>query len=137
MVNEEKIKADLILIVSEEMYQDKLPNIIQGIQIINKEYDITCDIETMVVGNAKYVPSGLKISEKIKELKNKDYEITLDITPGRKSLVAAALISAEKMQISHVLYLAADDIRDIPLMMKPKKLLHFRDFLSEVQRGIQ
>jgi hypothetical protein len=136
MVNEEKINPDLILIVSEEIYQDKLLNIIQGLQIINKEFNITCNIETLAVGNAHYVPSGLKISERIKDLKNKKYDITLDITPGRKALVAAALICAWKIQVSNVFYLASDDIRDIPLMMKPKKLFHFRDFLNEVQRGI-
>jgi hypothetical protein len=136
MVNEDKINPSLILVVSEEIYRDKLPHIIQGLQIINKEYDITCDIETMIVGNAHYVFSGVKISERIKNLKNKEYDITLDITPGRKTLVAAALISAEKMHISHVVYMAADDIRDIPLMMKPIKLIHYRDFLSEVKRGI-
>jgi hypothetical protein len=136
MVNKEKVRSDLILIVSEEMYQDKLPNIIHGLQIINKEYEFNCEIETMIVGNAQYVPAGVKISERLKDLKNKKYDITLDITPGRKALVAAALICAWKIQVSNVFYLASDDIRDIPLMMKPKKLFHFRDFLNEVQRGI-
>jgi len=136
MIKEEKINPNLIIVVSEEIYQDKLPHIIQGLTIINKEYNITCDIETSVVGNAHYVPSGLKISERIKDLKNKQYDITLDITPGRKTLVAAALISAEKIHISHVVYMVADDIHDIPLMMKPIKLIHYRDFLSEVKRGI-
>jgi len=134
LIKEERISPDLIMVFSEELFKEKLDSIVEGLKIVNEGFDVEADITTEVVGNAQYVPAGIEVSQKVKELKEAGYTIALDVTPGRKALVAASLISAYKIGISHVFYLAVDRIEDIPVMMKPKGSLHYRDFMQEVGR---
>ena len=136
MIKEGKCVPDIVVVFAEDIFQHKIPWVLKGLELVNASFQISAKIHTDVVGNAKYVPSGLIVNKKIKELKNEDYEIFLDITPGRKALVSASLISAWKNGVSHILYMAVDEIEDIPLMMKPKRMLHFRDFMVEVKREL-
>lgn len=134
MIHKGKCNPGLVLVFVEELFQDKLDWIIEGITIINEAFGVDAIVETNLVGNAQYVPSGVEVSNRLKELKEDDVEICLDVTAGRKALVAASLISAYKTGIDHVFYLAVDRIDDIPLLMKPKNTFHFRDFMAEVRR---
>jgi hypothetical protein len=134
MIQKGKCDPDLVLVFVEELFEDKLDWIIEGITVVNEAFGVDATIETNLVGNARYVPSGVEVSHRLKQLKEDGFEICLDVTPGRKALVAASLISAYKTGIDHVFYLAVDEIRDIPLLMKPKNTFHFRDFMTEVRR---
>jgi len=134
MINEGKCDPDLVLVFVEELFEDKLDWIVEGIHIVNEAFGVDATVQTEVVGNAQYVPSGVEVSNRLKQLKEEGFDIFLDVTPGRKALVAASLISAYKIGIGHVFYLAVDRIEDIPLLMKPKHSVHFRDFMVEVRR---
>lgn len=118
----------------EELYGAKIPKVITGIHLVCEAYGYDVEVGYNIVGNAKFVNSGMQISEEIHRLQKLGFEIALDITPGRKSLIAASLLSVEKLGVKHVFYLAVDNIEDIPLMLKPKKDIHLRDFLKEVQQ---
>ncbi|MFW6194768.1 MAG: hypothetical protein ACOC5L_04540, partial [Halobacteriota archaeon] len=70
----------------------------------------------------------------IKELKQEGYTVAVDITPGRKALVAGALLPAEKLRVDHVFYLAVKDLGSKPYKMKPLKDQVLRDFIAEVRK---
>ena len=87
------------------------------------------------MNNDEIVPAKSSLIKYLMELKKKGYTIALDITPGRKALVAAALISAEKIGVDHIFYLAVDSIEELPLLMKPAPILHLHDYLHEAVKG--
>jgi hypothetical protein len=131
VLNQEKFSPDIIHIFVENLYKDKLEKVLTGLQILNESFDIHLTIEKTVVSNDEIIPVKSTLIKCLKDLKNKGYTIALDITPGRKALVAAALMSTRKLGINHVFYLAVDSIEDIPLLMKPGAIIHLHDYLHE------
>jgi len=61
-----------------------------------------------VVHEGDFIASGNMIGTDLKRLKDEGYETALDITPGRKALVAGAILSASKQHIDHIYYLMID-----------------------------
>ena len=61
--------------------------------------------------------------------------MAIDITPGRKTLVSAALIPAVKLRLEHVFYLAVKELEDKPYMMIPLANQQLRDFMEEAEAG--
>ena len=135
VLNEGNYSPDLIHIFVEDLFKEKLENVLKGINFLNESFGITPSIDTTIVNNDEIVPAKSSLIKYLMELKKKDYTIALDITPGRKALVAAALISAEKIGVDHIFYLAVDSIEEIPLLMKPSSILHLHDYLHETVKG--
>jgi hypothetical protein len=98
---------------------------------LNESFGINPTVDTAIVSSDEIIPAKSSLNKYLKELKNDGYTIALDITPGRKALVAAALMSTRKLGINHVFYLAVDSIEDIPLLMKPGTIIHLHDYLHE------
>jgi hypothetical protein len=48
------------------------------------------------------------ISKLVTELKADGYKVAIDITDGRKALVAGTLLSIANLNVDHVLYLSLD-----------------------------
>ena len=80
--------------------------------------------------DSDFVGAGKKISALVKGLKARGGKVALDITPGRKALVAGALLSTADIQLDHVFYLLIDTLRDAakPYPMIPFHLQHLNDF---------
>lgn len=131
ILNQGKFSPDIIHIFVEDLYKDKLEKVLKGLQLLNESFGIHPTIETTIVKNDEIIPAKSSLNKYLKDLKNDGYTIALDITPGRKALVAAALISAEKIGVNHIFYLAVDSIEEIPLLMKPGTILHLHDYLHE------
>ncbi len=137
ILNQRKFSPDIVHIFVEELYKDKIEKVLKGLHIINNSFNITPCFETTLVKNDEIIPVKSSLIISLKRLKNDGYTIALDITPGRKSLVAAALISAEKIGVDHIFYLAVDSIEDIPLLMKPRWIIHLHDYLHEPITGVR
>ena len=81
---------------------------------------------------------GKKFQKLVRELKSRGAVIAIDITPGRRALIAAALIPAMKMNIDHIYYLAIHNTDDAakPYMMIPLKYQKVYCFM-DAARGIE
>ncbi len=125
---------DTVYIFAEDIYAGEVEKASEGIKVMSEEYGFSPEIETHIVKEAEFVEAGMKISSLVRELKEKGYRVAIDITPGRKALVAAALIPAIKFRIDHVFYLAVKslDKADKPYMMIPLSIQNLRDFIEEV-----
>lgn len=132
VLTEKSYFPDLIHIFSEDIYADELDKAVRGIEILSEEFNFKPEIRTEIVKEADFIEAGLKINSTIKELKEKGYTVAVDITPGRKALVAGALLSAEKLGVDHVFYLAVKNMESKPYRMKPIAIQKLRDFIVDV-----
>jgi len=124
---------DVIHVFAEEVYKGELEKAVEGLKILSEEYHFAPEIHTHVVGEADFVNAGIEISSLIRRLREEGYCIAIDITPGRKALVAAALIPAVKHRMNHVFYLAVRNLESKPYMMIPLAEQKLRDFIQEAK----
>jgi hypothetical protein len=127
---------DNIYIFAEDTYSEDIPKIIEGMKILSAEFDFNPKIKFSLVEENDFITAVKKIGGLIKELKRQNYSIAIDITSGRKILVAAALIPAVKLKMSHVFYLAVKNLESKPYMMIPLANQQLRDFAEEVEKGV-
>jgi hypothetical protein len=134
VLNQGKFFPNIIHIFVEDLYKNKLEKVMKGLQLLNESFSITALIDSTIVKNDEILPAKNLLDKYLENLKNDEYSIALDITPGRKALVAAALIAVGKIPADHIFYLAVDSIEDIPLLMKPGTICHLHDYLHETMK---
>ena len=131
-----KFNPDNVCIFTEETYQSELEKAISGIKIISQEFGINPEIDSRVVSDWDFLAAGKEIFGLVKKLKENGYCVAIDITPGRKALVVAALITGIRVKIDHVFYLAIRTTEDAakPYMMIPLQIQQLRDFMEDASK---
>ncbi|RLI82537.1 hypothetical protein DRP07_05010 [Archaeoglobales archaeon] len=119
---------DSVYIYAEEIYSEELKKAVEGIKILSEEFGFMPEIFTEIVSEADFINAGKEISQLVKRLKEEGHKIAIDITPGRKALVAAALIPAVKYRMDHVFYLSVKRLEAKPYMMIPLSIQELKDF---------
>lgn len=134
VIYHEKFIPESIYVVCEEAYQSSLSMIHQCLETINESYGIDCSIEDLIVPTAEFAMSIHKFHQLIKSFVDNQDAVALDITGGRRTLIASSLLTMKKRVASHVFYLAVTEEgkRDIPYLMKPLKSMQIKDFLEDV-----
>jgi len=136
VLREEDYYPDKVYIVAEKRSESEVDRGKEAFEILSEQYDISPDVETIIVENVDFISAGEQISQAIKELKEEESKIALDITPGRKPLITAALVPAIKQGLEHIYYLEISDLNDVakPYMEIPlgkQKLWDLLDFYRE------
>jgi len=106
---EKKYKPDEIYIFLEDIYQDKLLKAVRAFEIISNAFGFSPKIEWRIIKEANFREARREVEKLLRELKNKGAEIAIDITSGRKALVAGALVQGVPLKVNHVFYLALAD----------------------------
>ena len=127
---------DLIHIFTEETYKEHLEKARIALEILSNEHDSMPDIQQTVLPSSDFIEAGKHISKLVTELKADGYKVAIDITDGRKALVAGTLLSVANLNVDHVLYLSMDSLDDVskPYMMIPLQIQHLRDFIEDAKR---
>ncbi len=135
VLSEKAYYPDLVYIFAEDIYADQLDKAIKGIEILSEEFGFKPEIKQEIVREADFVEAGLKITSLIKDLKQNGYRVAIDITPGRKALVAGALIPISKIGVDHVFYLAIKTLDNAskPYKMIPLSIQELRDFVEDAK----
>jgi hypothetical protein len=131
---EKEYFPDVIYIFAEDLFYHELEKAAEGMKILSDEFGISPEIHTHVVPEADFIEAGKTISDLIKKLREEGCSIAIDVTPGRKALVAAALIPAVKHRMDHVFYLAVKRLENKPYMMIPLSNQKLRDFITQAER---
>ena len=132
-VAEHGYHPDVVHVFAEENYAHELEKIVKGLEVISSGYNFTPKIQTHVVGEADFIDAGEKIFPLVKVLKEEGHTLAIDITPGRKALVCAALIPATMSEIDHIFYLAIKSLENAarPYCIIPQHIQQLRDFIEE------
>jgi hypothetical protein len=92
-------------------------------------------IEIIYVPEADFVASGKRINEIVKQEKSKNNTIAIEVTPGRKAMVAGALVPGIQGNADSVFYLYLEDMEygENMFMRIPLTLQHSHDFMEEIK----
>ena len=136
VLKEKGYVPDVIYVIGEDLFAESMQKAVKGLKILSEGFGIAPAIKEMVVREARFVEAGASISSLIKGLRENGCRIAIDITPARKALVAAALLSLSRRRIDHVFYLAIREIKgmNLPYEMIPKQMQSLKDFEEEVRR---
>ncbi len=144
VLKEERYAPDEIIIYvegkSDTDQQENIDKTIKGLEAISRHFEISPDIGCKVISDFEcdvdtddeFVKAALCISKFINENREKDNSIALDITPGKKTLVAGSLLPITLKDIDHLFYLSINKIRPDPFMMIPFKMHELNDFKEQV-----
>lgn len=129
---------DHIYIFTEQTYQHQLEKASNAIKILCEEFFIEPKLETRTVSDWDFLEAGKEVFELVKSLKSDGAQVAIDITPGRKALVVASLITGIKIEIDHVFYLAIKYTDDAakPFMMIPLQIQQIRDFMVDAREVV-
>jgi hypothetical protein len=133
VVKHKSAHPDLIYIITEDLFKEKLETTQEGVRIIAEEFGFNPVIESKIVEDGKPAVAGIEISKLINDLKKAGYDIDIDITPGRKALVAGIMIAIEKENVDHIYYLDIKTIVDVnlPYEMIPMQYQSLKVFLEK------
>lgn len=125
-------RPDKIYIFLEDIYSEKLPKAVEALKIISSEYGFSPEIEWAIIEEDNFLEADGKIGELLKKLKEEGYEVSVDITSGRKALVAGAAIHALPLEVEHLFYLSLRDLEyaNRPYMMIPLHIQKLKDFME-------
>jgi len=132
---EKSYYPNTIHIFAEKSYSEDLEKIAEGMRILSEEFEFEPKIDSTIIEDNDFISAVRKIGELVKKLKEQGCSVAIDITPGRKTLVSAALIPAVKLRLDHVFYLAVKELEDKPYMMIPLANQQLRDFMEEAEAG--
>lgn len=104
--------------------------------VLLKEYGIKRPkIEIVYVPEADFLISGKRINEVVKREKLQKNTIAIEVTPGRKAMVAGALVPGIQGSADKVFYLYLEnlDYAENMFMRIPITLQHSHDFMEEIK----
>lgn len=135
VLQETDFRPDEIHVFAEEPFANEDEKVRQGMEILTEDFGFDTKIEFSVVPEADFVKAGLEISSFIRKLKEEGATVAVDITPGRKSMVAGTLLPIDIGSLDHVYYLAIDQLEGVskPYMMIPHQIQHIEDFIEQAK----
>ena len=94
-------------------------------------------IEIVEVPEADFVESGKRINEFVKKEKSLKNTVAIEVTPGRKAMVAGALVPGIQGKADYVFYLYLEDFEfaNKMFMRIPITLKHSHDFMDEIKNA--
>lgn len=135
ILKEKRVSGEIerIYIFTEERYRAVLPKVEKALRAISKAYGLTPRIEAVVIPDDSFFEADRRFRELFSELRDGGYTIGLDITSGRKALVAAAIVQAREFPVSFIVYMALldRDFPDRPHMMIPVHMQPLKNFLGD------
>ncbi|MHA1839536.1 MAG: TM1812 family CRISPR-associated protein [Candidatus Ranarchaeia archaeon] len=129
-------RPDSVVVFTEETYQNDLKNLEQGVREIASAYSLFPHIQKEVFPTGDFNRVGKYTRDLVRGLKAEGLEVAVDITSGRKVVVAAVICALARQRIEHLFYLGLDFLQDVakPYMMIPLHLQHLHDFIEESPR---
>jgi hypothetical protein len=138
VLRETKFRPTQIIILSETEHAGQIPVVKKGLAILSEAYGIAPHVDMEQVQTGDFIEAGRKISARITAGKKQGSKVAIDITPGRKALVAGALIPLANIAVDHVFYLQITSTEDAakPYMMIPLASQQLRDFRATTPQVI-
>ncbi|AJC72520.1 hypothetical protein X802_10425 [Thermococcus guaymasensis DSM 11113] len=120
-----------VYVITERRYSHFLPKIIKAIKEISRAYGFEPTIETRVIEDDDFQMADRVFRELFSKINGE--EVVLNMTSGRKALVAAAIVQSRNCNLKEILYMALLDVDfpDRPYMMLPLHMQRLKNFLGD------
>jgi hypothetical protein len=135
VLRETSFRPTEILIFTEELFATKVGPVQQGLSCISEAHTLSPQIREIILKEADFQDACTRIPHVIRERKARGAVVALDITSGRKALIAGALIAVPGELIDHVFYLAITTTAGAarPYMMLPLQIQKLKDFKAATE----
>lgn len=127
-IKEKKYMPEKVYILAENGDIARAEKVKEGVATLLGKYVQNPRVIIVQTKTGDPIEARTKVTEIID--KEKENEIAVDITPGRKAVVTGALVAAAKKNIKHIFYLYIETLENAskPYVMIPKSIQHFNDF---------
>ncbi len=131
---ETDFRPDRIILLYEAQYESDINPVVEGMKTIQEEYGER-NIEKVRVPNFDMRATRDEIERIIQSLKDSGSEVALNITGGRKALVAGSLLGFSGKFLKHIYYLTIESTEDAakPYLMIPKRIQLLRDLAQNIE----
>ncbi|WP_094228148.1 hypothetical protein [Methanolobus psychrotolerans] len=148
VLREKEFFPDEIVLFAEGKASEKLLKeidaTVRGLAILSEEFHISPAIKYEVISeseceisfDADFVKMVQHILGLIKKRKKDGDVIAIDITPGKKTLVAGTLLPINLSDVDHIFYLSIKETVPRPYMMIPYQIQQLNDFKEQVVRAM-
>lgn len=135
VLRETPVRPTSVVVFGEETYASRIGPVREGLNILSEAYGIAPDIQVEMLPPAGYRDACRKVSRAVRSGKQRGAEVALDITPGRKGVIAGALVSLEKEDLDHVFYLSITSTEGaaLPYTMIPFSIQELKDFREAME----
>jgi hypothetical protein len=136
-VIETDYRPEDVILLYEAQYTNKIKPVVEGLEIIQGTYS-TPNVVQVEVPTSDAHAAGQVALDLVRKLRGTGSEIALDITGGRKALVAGSLLALKDQGLDHVYYLAIETVEEVakPYLMIPKRIQKLIDLVTnEVQNA--
>lgn len=136
VLRERGLRPKEIHLLAERPYSDEVSKAEGALRILSEEFGIEPSISHTIVSEGDFYGAGMEVKRLVTALKSKGFEVALDITPGRKALVAGSLLSLSRIGVEHVFYLKIKSLEGSsrPYMMIPLHYQELNDFMADAKR---
>jgi hypothetical protein len=130
VLRETSYRPTEILLVTEELFSARIRSVREGLIILSKAYNISPQIGEILLKEADFQGACTRIPEEIQERKRRGMVVAVDITSGRKALIAGSLLAVPRESLDHVFYLAITTTEGaaVPYLMIPLQMQQLKDF---------
>ncbi|AEO13973.1 hypothetical protein [Thermococcus sp. AM4] len=120
-----------VYVVTERRYSRHLPKIVEALREISRAYGFEPAIETRVIEDDDFLMAERVFRELFSRINGED--VILNMTSGRKALVAAAIVQSRNCNLREILYMALLDVAfpNRPYMMLPLHMQRLKNFLGD------
>jgi hypothetical protein len=134
VLDETDHRPEIIWVVTESSFEDQLPALIEGYDVISTSFNIKPIIKTVILPEGNISEAGIEVRGLVDSYTKEDV-VALDITSARKALVAGALLATADNKPAHIFYLKIDSLDDSakPYLMIPRQIQTLHDFRAETR----
>ncbi len=129
-------RPDEIFVIYENTYKESVKPVMKGLELIQETYR-EHNVQGKTVPDWDTIAAGNAALDIVNAAKDDGARVALDITGGRKALVAGSLLALKNSKIDHVYYLAIDNLEGAarPYPVIPKRHQRLFDIITnQVQR---
>lgn len=133
VLRERGIRPKEIRLLAERPYAEDVAKAEGALRVLSEEFGFSPAISHSIVGEGDFFGAGTEVKRIVMDFKSKGFEVALDITPGRKALVAGSLLSLSNVEVDHVYYLKIKSLEGSsrPYMMIPLNYQELSDFVAD------
>uniref|UniRef100_A0A7C3IKI9 Uncharacterized protein n=1 Tax=Candidatus Methanomethylicus mesodigestus TaxID=1867258 RepID=A0A7C3IKI9_9CREN len=133
VLRERGIRPKEIRLLAEKPYEGDVAKAEGAIRVLSEEFGLNPSISHSIIGEGDFFGAGLEVKKLVTAFKSRGLEVALDITPGRKAVVAGSLLSISNVDIDHVYYLKIKSLEGSsrPYMMIPLNYQELSDFVAD------
>ena len=124
--------VERLYVFTEERYREGLRKVVRAFDVLSSAYRMNPEIFTVVLPDYGFNEAEKEFYKLFSELAGEGYGIGIDITSGRKAIVAAAIVQSLNFPVSFIVYMGLLD-RDFPnrpYMMIPTHMQPVKNFLG-------